>query len=909
MVEINSLNNDQLDEVKVDKTRLLIENVLESCSDEMIQLYVFLIFNSNLDDNFKIEEIRRNRSRVMVKFNQEFDFESMNVKHKKLPELNGNEINFRKVNVPDTIRVSELANNCSKEILSLYFTNQKVSNGGDVKSIKYYSFENTALVQFKNLETVDHVLERAHIICETTVKCAKYYGPIEDEYIREEEELNSSVSYLEDTKKDLLESSKQKEKKKTLAALATLKSFSIAPTQIDRTRMLVSNIPENINIQQLEFYIKLVTNKLEIDDINWSLDFKGKIMIDFKKEIDIGKILHEFNNNSLNNLNGKAIQLETLQTTRTLVVLVKDVKSKRPEFKLETEKDEDYKPETIPATRDLLDLYFSNKQRSGGGEVESIERKSSRYWLVVMKDQRSVKNILSRKHIIDEKPIKMFPYFENFGLPYLFKPIFDDLNTSSSTAFNLKVKDERLRYFCKVKNSHKKLNEILAESNAVSRYNKQESNILYVSYVERLQTKVPYIEKIWRLRVKECIEYFLQIYKYEKLTLSFNQWATLSKTKQINENLFNRENNNKNATYEEDEDGNQYDESNVIYDANDVLNDKSGIKYVGNNCAILSINETPNNVEMHVVGPNLDVDRFINKIKDIVCEAFFTFELEEKIIKFKTYLYECEGLLTKWLGRSEPEHEDDSDAEVTLASARSGDSDSQISFTKRNDVKLNKSRRNTIGQFITKLERDHLDMELSYGKLFQELGYTFLSHASQEPTEEDDDEYREANERFSSTLNNLNVAFKQDSSQSQMDKIKQTLDDLRLRISDMRRKFRQYDIKFRRQNKSPALSEVSGEEDIDENLQEYEDGDENDGLFKLFVYATNLEKLVTFKVHRKCTIKELKEILFEKIADPKEHHLDDMVLKYNNIELANDLFTVSDYAISEKANIFLEFDS
>lgn len=909
MVEKNSLNDDQLD-VKIDKTRLLIENVSESCSDEMIQLYILLIFNSSLDDKFKIEEIRRNRNRVMIKFNQEFDYESVNVKHKKLPQLAGNELSFRQVNVSDTIRVSDLANNCSKEILNLYFTNQKVSNGGDVRSIKYYSFENTALVQFKHLETVDHVLERVHIICETTVKCEKYYGPIEDEYIREEEELNASESYFEDTKKDLLESSKQKEKKKTLAALATLKSFSVAPTQIDRTRMLVSNIPDNINIQQLEFYIKLVTNKLEVEDINWSLDFKGKLLIDFKKEIDIGKILHEFNNNSLNNLNGKPIQLETLQTTRTLVVLVKDVKSKRPEFKLETEKDEDYKPETIPATRDLLDLYFSNKQRSGGGEVESIERKSSRYWLVVMKDQRSVKNILSRKHIIDEKPIKIFPYFENFGLPYLFKPIFDDLNTSSATAFNLKVKDERLRYFCKVKNSHKKLNEILAESNAVSRYNKQESNILYVSYVEKLHTKVPYIEKIWRLRVKECIEYFLQIYKYEKLTLSFNQWATLSKTKQINESLFNRQNNNnKNATDEEDEDGNQYDESNVIYDANDVLNDKSSIKYVGNNCAILSINETPNNVEMHVVGPNYDVDRFINKIKDIVCEAFFTFELEEKIIKFKTYLYECEGLLAKWLGKGGPENDDDSDAEVTLASARSVDTDSQISFTKRNDVKLNNSRRNTIGQFITKLERDHLDMELSYGKLFQELGYTFLSHASQEPTEEDDDEYREANERFATSLNNMNVTYKQDSNQSQMDKIKLTLDDLRLRISDMRRKFRQYDIKFRRQNKSPALSEASGEEDIDENLQEYEDGDENDGLFKLFVYATNLEKLVTFKVHRKCTIKELKEILFEKIADPKEHHLDDMILKFNNIELANDLFTVSDYAISEKANIFLEFNS
>jgi hypothetical protein len=91
--------------------------------------------------------------------------------------------------------------------------------------------------------------------------------------------------------------------------------------------------------------------------------------------------------------------------------------------KLDSKQDEEeYHPEMIPATRDLLDLYFVNKIRSGGGELEKIERKSSRYWLVVMKDQRSIKEILSRKHVIDEKPIKVFPYFDNFGLPYLFKP-------------------------------------------------------------------------------------------------------------------------------------------------------------------------------------------------------------------------------------------------------------------------------------------------------------------------------------------------------------------------------------------------------------------------------------------------------------------------------------------------------
>lgn len=150
-----------------------------------------------------------------------------------------------------------------------------------------------------------------------------------------------------------------------------------------------------------------------------------------------------------------------------------------------------------------------------------------------MKDHRTVKEILSRTHIVDEKPIKVFPYYTNFGLPYVFRPLFDDYHTqsSSSTAFKLKLKDERLRYFGKVRTLIKKLNDSLSEANAQARYNRQESNILYVNYYDKLEVKVPYTERMWRLRVKEAIEYFLHVYKYEKITLSHNQWMTISRIK------------------------------------------------------------------------------------------------------------------------------------------------------------------------------------------------------------------------------------------------------------------------------------------------------------------------------------------------------------------------------------------
>ena len=901
------LMKDQLDplsdaEPPVDPYRLLIDGIVDTCTDEMIRLYVLLLINPTLDDSFRVENMRRNRKRVLLKFNKKILFDEIAERQKKVPDLCSSPVLLTQVKIPNTIRVTNVPNSCSRELLNLYFSNSKVSRGGDIKSIKVFSYENKALITFKNYNRVEDVLMQSHVVCEQSLTLEKYFGPIEDEYFREEDEIDGTLSYGESiAESKFLNSSPEFRLKRN--GLSTISFSSLKPSMSsmannDKTKIIISNIQENICIQQLDFLIQLLTGRAEISEINWSLDFRGKLLIDFKQEIDMPRLQHEFNSNLINNLNGKKLQLETVNLTRTIVVLVKDLRPKKQPMTLDLEPDQDeYKPETIPATRDLLDLYFSNRLRSGGGDVESIHRKSSRYWLIVMKELQSIKEILSRKHVVDEKQIKVFPYYENFGLPYLFKPIFDDhLNFSSSTSiFKLKIKDERLRHFCRVKNLHKKFNEILSESNAISKYNKHESSIIYVSYLEKLAITVPYTERIWRLRVRESIEYFLQVYKYEKVTLSYNQWAVISKTK-ISESLLSK---------------NLDDESNDEGLTKEDKTSDANIRYIGNNCAIISINETNTNVEISIVGPKQEVEVFIVKIKDIICKAYFTFELEEKIIKFKTYLSECEELLIKWL--SDNGDATDSDNEVILGSGKNETDGLTISYTKKNEtgLKLSKSRKHTIDEFLSKLERDHEDMEMSYGKLFQELGYTFLNQPSapappeEDALDENDSEYKEFNEKTASTLDEMSTIIKTDSeNESQMDKIKNTLDDLKNRINEMRKKFRNYSIKTKRVAKSKgSVSDLS-----EDGTSEFEFED-NEDVMKLSVYVKDQGKILTFRIHKKCKLRELKQALFEKIADPKLHAIDNLILSYDDVELANDMNTLSDYEIDGvKATITAEFD-
>lgn len=172
-VDVELLESDTEIEPPLDPTRLLFENVAETCTDEMIGLYITLIFNSSLDDSFKVEELRRNRKRVQIKFNRTVDYNEILARQKKFPALNGSTIAIRQVRVPDTIRVNELKNTATKELLQLYFSNPKVSSGGDIKLIRMYSFENKALVQFRDYNKVQDVLGRSHIICESIVKLEK----------------------------------------------------------------------------------------------------------------------------------------------------------------------------------------------------------------------------------------------------------------------------------------------------------------------------------------------------------------------------------------------------------------------------------------------------------------------------------------------------------------------------------------------------------------------------------------------------------------------------------------------------------------------------------------------------------------------------------------------------------------
>lgn len=163
------------------------------------------------------------------------------------------------------------------------------------------------------------------------------------------------------------------------------------------------------------------------------------------------------------------------------------------------------------------------------------------------------------------------------------------------------------------------------------------------------------------------------------------------------------------------------------------------------------------------------------------------------------------------------------------------------------------------------------------------------------------------NYRLSSSLDEYSESGSKLSgeNESQMDKIKYTLDDLRARINVMRKKFRQYTIRMKRTVNSTKQNLVDSSDEGEET--ELDEDDENEELLKLCVLNENQGKVLTFKVHPLCKIRELKKILYNKCGDER-YSIENLMLNFNKAELSNESYTLEDYNIYDGCTITMIFD-
>ncbi|CAF0804650.1 unnamed protein product [Rotaria sp. Silwood1] len=146
----------------VDLRRLILLNLPTDLIREYLELYI-----ENLSGEAEIERIEYSNiedTTAMVTFKTELDMAEVRRRHTMRPKLNDSEISLVEVTPPATIMIRNLPSDISRDVLELYFSNRRRSNGGQVIDVAFDDEYQHALVTFADYKDVRRVIKHEHSI-------------------------------------------------------------------------------------------------------------------------------------------------------------------------------------------------------------------------------------------------------------------------------------------------------------------------------------------------------------------------------------------------------------------------------------------------------------------------------------------------------------------------------------------------------------------------------------------------------------------------------------------------------------------------------------------------------------------------------------------------------------------------
>ncbi|OCT63245.1 hypothetical protein XELAEV_18044343mg [Xenopus laevis] len=154
-------------------TVVLIENLQESCTAEILNLLVENISNKAEGQEFYVEMIPEIQSAV-VTFTCDIDIPSFIVKLTRNRRYKKMKLTVKALEETKSIRVENLPPNKSDDHLVFYFENSRYG-GGEVQEVELLPEENAAIVTFSNIEDAKTVLEKQHVFNKKLISVYPYY--------------------------------------------------------------------------------------------------------------------------------------------------------------------------------------------------------------------------------------------------------------------------------------------------------------------------------------------------------------------------------------------------------------------------------------------------------------------------------------------------------------------------------------------------------------------------------------------------------------------------------------------------------------------------------------------------------------------------------------------------------------
>ncbi|CAF1114633.1 unnamed protein product [Rotaria sordida] len=159
---INNLSSSSSRSNNIDLRRLILLNLPTDLVREYLELYI-----EHLSGEAEIERIdysNLEETTAMVTFKTELDMAEVRRRHGMRPKLNDSEISLVEVIPPATVMIRNLPSDISRDVLELYFSNRRRSNGGQVIDVAFEDDHQHALVTFADYKDVRRITKHEHLI-------------------------------------------------------------------------------------------------------------------------------------------------------------------------------------------------------------------------------------------------------------------------------------------------------------------------------------------------------------------------------------------------------------------------------------------------------------------------------------------------------------------------------------------------------------------------------------------------------------------------------------------------------------------------------------------------------------------------------------------------------------------------
>ncbi|XP_043073694.1 protein mono-ADP-ribosyltransferase PARP10 [Puntigrus tetrazona] len=156
-----------------DPGKLLLRGLSPHTSLDYVELYVESVTGMDFETDFILYQ-SPNKDLVLVHLKKPIgkDFQTLKDEVSKKP-LNGAQVTLEQVECTDSIVVANLSPAFTEDMLELYFESNR-AGGADVLAVSMLA-DGRAKVSFKDVKTVDHVLQNSHLVEGTALVVEPYF--------------------------------------------------------------------------------------------------------------------------------------------------------------------------------------------------------------------------------------------------------------------------------------------------------------------------------------------------------------------------------------------------------------------------------------------------------------------------------------------------------------------------------------------------------------------------------------------------------------------------------------------------------------------------------------------------------------------------------------------------------------